>query len=122
MNDIMRREVMAKFGGRCSYCGRRKARTVDHIKPMARAGCDWPDNLLPSCKDCNNAKGDMTVEQFRMALFQCRFGRMPFQKTAKSAAGRRWVKLAARFPGDKVTFFFEQAATNRDPVAETAGS
>lgn len=108
MNDYMRREALAKFGGKCGYCGFLRGKTLDHIKPLSAGGCDWIDNLLPCCKTCNNLKGDMTVEQFREALFQCReFGIPPHKKTSASMAGQKWVQHSQRFVGPKITFYFE---------------
>lgn len=104
----MRREALAKFNGHCAYCGFPRGRTIDHVLPLARGGCDWPDNLMPSCKDCNNAKANMTLNEFRSALFNVRFNIMPHKKTAFSEAGRKWIKLARRFHGDKVVFWFER--------------
>jgi len=108
LNDYMRREVMAKFGGRCAYCGRSRAHTVDHVRPLARGGAEWPDNLVPACSGCNNAKANMTLEEFREVLFRSRFNIMPYKKTAVSEAGRRWLKVARRFAeGPTVVFWFE---------------
>jgi 5-methylcytosine-specific restriction endonuclease McrA len=108
MNDFMRREALAKFGGKCGYCGIHKGKTVDHIRPLTSGGWDWPDNLLPACKVCNNLKGSMTLEQFRVALFQVReFGILPHKKTAASSAGQRWVQHAKRFQGPRITFYYE---------------
>lgn len=42
--------------------------TVDHIVPLSKGG-DWRlSNLLPSCDRCNNAKGNMDIEQYRLSL------------------------------------------------------
>lgn len=107
MNDYMRRDIMAMFGGRCGYCGVGRGKTVDHIRPLSRAGCDFIDNCLPACKDCNNAKDAMTVEEFRDLLAKVRAGVMPYKKTAQSEAGKKLVMLASRFVGEKVVFWFE---------------
>ena len=113
MNDYKRREVMTKFGGRCAYCGTARAHTVDHVRPQARGGAEWSDNLVPACAGCNNAKANMTLEEFREALFRARFNLMPHKKTAQSSAGRRWLEVARRFAGvggvdDSVVFWFER--------------
>lgn len=45
--------------GVCHYC-RRSFRpqelTMDHIVPVARGGKSTKGNVVPACKDCNNAK------------------------------------------------------------------
>ncbi len=51
----------------CYYCGcalTRSNRTLDHIHPRRWGGISLPENLVPSCKNCNGKKTDMTLEQF----------------------------------------------------------
>ena len=53
---------------RCCYCGEkltRKNRTLDHMYPRCWGGISIPENLLPSCKLCNQYKRDMTYKQFQ---------------------------------------------------------
>ena len=53
---------------RCCYCGEKltmKNRTLDHMYPRRWGGISIPENLLPSCKNCNQAKRDMTYKQFQ---------------------------------------------------------
>lgn len=53
----------------CYYCGctlTRSNRTLDHIHPRRWGGISLPENLVPSCKNCNGKKTDMTLEQFRI--------------------------------------------------------
>jgi 5-methylcytosine-specific restriction endonuclease McrA len=45
--------------GVCHYCRRRvghRRLTMDHIVPMGRGGRSTRGNVVPACKDCNNAK------------------------------------------------------------------
>jgi 5-methylcytosine-specific restriction endonuclease McrA len=45
--------------GKCYYCRRvvpPKELTMDHIVPIIRGGKSAKNNLVPSCKDCNNKK------------------------------------------------------------------
>lgn len=56
---IDRQAVFAKCGGKCAYCGQDitiKSFQVDHVNPQFRGGSDDMDNLLPSCRKCNNHK------------------------------------------------------------------
>ena len=49
------------------YCGakvKKKNITLDHIYPQDIGGPTIPDNLLPSCKECNCQKTNMTRDQF----------------------------------------------------------
>lgn len=46
--------------GVCHYCGRQvgaKALTMDHLVPIIRGGRSTKGNVVPSCKECNTAKG-----------------------------------------------------------------
>jgi len=48
--------------GLCHYCGKHvpfKDITMDHLVPLARGGRSTKDNLVPSCKECNNLKRTM---------------------------------------------------------------
>ena len=45
--------------GRCYYCGRPtspKELTMDHVVPISRGGKSSKANVVPCCKECNNAK------------------------------------------------------------------
>ncbi|MCG2742671.1 MAG: HNH endonuclease [Desulfobacteraceae bacterium] len=48
--------------GKCYYCGQAvpfKELTMDHLVPLTRGGRSTRDNLVPSCKICNNEKKNM---------------------------------------------------------------
>ena len=48
--------------GICYYCQQPvpfKELTMDHLVPLTRGGRSTRDNLVPSCKDCNNRKKNM---------------------------------------------------------------
>ena len=48
--------------GVCYYCSSSVAYhqlTMDHLVPLSRGGRSTKDNLVPSCKDCNNKKKTM---------------------------------------------------------------
>ena len=45
--------------GTCYYCGKHfkpKDLTMDHVVPLARGGRSTKDNIVTSCKECNNKK------------------------------------------------------------------
>jgi len=73
MPSLSRKEKLAaiwdKTGGKCSYCGvlLNPFRTleIDHIVARANGGTNNIINLVPSCQDCNRAKGDKDLEDFR---------------------------------------------------------
>lgn len=48
--------------GRCYYCQAVvgfSGLTMDHLVPLGRGGRSTRDNLVPSCKECNNKKKSM---------------------------------------------------------------
>jgi 5-methylcytosine-specific restriction endonuclease McrA len=45
--------------GVCHYCGRAfppRGLTMDHVVPVSRGGKTIRGNVVPCCKECNNAK------------------------------------------------------------------
>ncbi|MDD3118972.1 MAG: HNH endonuclease [Victivallales bacterium] len=49
--------------GICHYCGKKfppEELTMDHIVPVARGGRSTRGNIVPCCKECNNAKKYLT--------------------------------------------------------------
>ena len=58
---------MVKGYDKCYYCGCEltdKNRTLDHMYPRRWGGISIPENLVPSCKNCNQDKIDMSYDQF----------------------------------------------------------
>lgn len=58
---------MVKGYHKCYYCGCEltdKNRTLDHMYPRRWGGISIPENLVPSCKNCNQDKKDMSYDQF----------------------------------------------------------
>ncbi len=50
----------------CFYCGAPADDIeVDHAIPIIRGGKDRPENRVPACRSCNQAKYDRTYEGFR---------------------------------------------------------
>lgn len=42
--------------------------SVDHAQPISRGGLSEPTNLIACCKQCNQAKGNMTQDEYRALL------------------------------------------------------
>lgn len=70
----LREKVLAKFGGRCAYCGcplTMKTLQVDHIHSFYVYGdVQDLDALFPACRQCNYMKMEQTVNQFRRHLMK----------------------------------------------------
>jgi 5-methylcytosine-specific restriction endonuclease McrA len=57
--------LLEKFGRRCVYCGKQDVPfEVDHVCPRSRGGTDRIANLVLSCHECNQAKGNHTAAEF----------------------------------------------------------
>lgn len=62
----LRVEIFARDDYTCTYCKERGKRLeCDHIIPVARGGTHEHSNLTTSCRPCNRAKRDKTLEEWR---------------------------------------------------------
>lgn len=55
------KNILAK--GKCHYCGGNfppEELTMDHVLPIVRGGKSTRGNVVPCCKECNNAKKYLT--------------------------------------------------------------
>ena len=53
----------------CQYCGKlANDGEPDHILPLAKGGNDALENLVWSCKSCNQAKGEKTLREWMKLL------------------------------------------------------
>lgn len=75
--------------GKCQYCNkclRMAEATLDHVLPKSRRGPKSWNNIVISCRPCNNKKRDRTPEEANMALRQR--PRKPEQKLFSATFGR----------------------------------
>jgi 5-methylcytosine-specific restriction endonuclease McrA len=71
--SLSRRNLLLRDHNRCQYCGKAfppAELTLDHIVPRARGGQSTWDNLITSCRACNNRKGNRTPEEANMKLLK----------------------------------------------------
>lgn len=62
MYKIVRAELLAAQGKPCPYCNRPMVRpTKDHVNPKCR-GYTFINNKLVVCDECNNDKGDRSLQ------------------------------------------------------------
>jgi 5-methylcytosine-specific restriction endonuclease McrA len=59
--------------GQCWYCGTNYMNPFDnliieHVVPLCRGGTNEIENLVPACSSCNESKGVMLVEEWRLHL------------------------------------------------------
>lgn len=61
----IREYLLEKFTRKCSYCGKENAPLeIEHIIPKSRGGTNRVDNLCLACRECNEAKDNLTAEEF----------------------------------------------------------
>lgn len=68
---LNRRNIYARDGSRCQYCGGRFSTSelsVDHVIPRSQGGTNSWENMVCCCVQCNVRKGGRTPQQARMAL------------------------------------------------------
>lgn len=68
---LNRRNIFARDGNRCQYCGRRfptSELSLDHILPTSRGGETSWRNLVCACVKCNVKKGGRTPNEAHMKL------------------------------------------------------
>ncbi len=59
--------VLLRDGNKCVYCGKSGKRTkleMEHVVPKSKGGSDRYDNRVASCKECNDKKGNKSLEEF----------------------------------------------------------
>jgi len=68
-----RRNVFARDGNRCQYCGQRFSTSelsLDHVLPRSQGGDMAWENIVCSCVACNSRKGGRTPQQAGMQLIR----------------------------------------------------
>jgi 5-methylcytosine-specific restriction endonuclease McrA len=71
--SLSRKNILLRDHNTCQYCGRifpPQELTLDHIVPRSRGGDSTWDNLVTSCRFCNNRKGDRSPEDTGMRLLK----------------------------------------------------
>jgi hypothetical protein len=64
---MKRRDVFARDGYRCVYCGlvqEPDTLSVDHVQPRVRGGDGSEGNVVTACMGCNTAKASRPLAQF----------------------------------------------------------
>lgn len=93
-------DVLTQYNGRCAYCAKFGELTIDHLIPVSRGGRSVYHNLAPACVDCNQAKDDMTVDEFRKEI-RIRKLMLSFNRNLKQPLVARqsihWQRVVKRF-------------------------
>jgi 5-methylcytosine-specific restriction endonuclease McrA len=66
---LTRKEVFARDGWTCVYCGKQaRDLTLDHVVPRHRGGAHTWENLVTACKACNHRKAGRTPGEAHMPM------------------------------------------------------
>ncbi len=57
-DEVLWKEVVQFYGGRCAYCEKNPWTEFDHVIPTVKGGGNGIDNRVPACRSCNAAKKD----------------------------------------------------------------
>jgi len=108
---IDRQAVFNKYNGHCAYCGEPitlKTFQVDHFNSK-RMSYQYPDtdvdrfdNLMPSCRKCNNHKSSMNIDLFRREI-----GRQ-VERLMKNTQFQRALRYGqVKITESPIVFYFE---------------
>ena len=100
----MRQRVEQKYNGKCAYCGETPNRIViDHLIPHSYNQDDSFENLMPSCKACNNYKMTWFIEEFRKEIERS------IEKLRKYSVNYRFAEKYGLVESNiqRVKFYFE---------------
>jgi hypothetical protein len=75
------RQVYARDGHRCRYCGREDGPwQLDHVRPVSKGGKTTLSNLVVACRWCNQRKHDRIWKPVPLRLHRARLSRPPSAK------------------------------------------
>ncbi|BBB66734.1 hypothetical protein UNDYM_2481 [Undibacterium sp. YM2] len=87
----------------CAYCGETfpyQELSRDHILPTSRGGKDVWENCVTACKECNHAKGNKFVHDFKPLIYvpyaPCRFEH--FILSGRNVIADQLEYLSAKLP------------------------
>ena len=103
----VRRNVLARFGGRCGYCGHlSNYLEIDHVEPFfSNFNKDDESNYMAACKPCNRFKSGMRLEEFRSELSKQAKRAIEYSVNARTAF--RFGKISLN-PVEDIAFYFEK--------------
>lgn len=69
--SVSRKGIILRDSSTCQYCQAKlpaQGLTLDHVTPRSKGGASTWENLVASCKPCNNRKSDRTPVEAGMLL------------------------------------------------------
>ncbi len=78
----VREYLLEKWKRTCAYCGKTNVPLeIEHITPKSRGGSNRVSNLTIACHECNQAKNNLTAEEFGHPEIQVKANK-PLQSAA----------------------------------------
>lgn len=104
-NPKLREVLFEVQSGVCHYCKSKtefRRWTIDHRTPLSRQGTNARPNLVGSCHACNNAKANLTEQEFiRTVIRTLCDGRKTFDRVMIKAIHREIQEDGKALPGKK---------------------
>lgn len=109
-----RENIFLRDNFRCQYCRKRHSRnqlTLDHVVPVVQGGRKVWDNIVTSCKPCNQRKGGRTPQEAGIKLMK-----PPAQPTWLP---KTMVQFGAKHSPELIRKFIKYFSDQLDPDSET---
>lgn len=90
------RQIRARDGGVCAYCGSDGAGEhmhLDHLTPRSLGGADEAANLVVCCRRCNTARQNLTLSQWSSYASEV-YGLSFAPRSIRAQARRRLPEVA----------------------------
>jgi len=65
---MWRQSIFDRDGNHCVYCGDADNLTIDHVRPRSKGGETTAANCVTACRQCNHAKGSMSLADFHTMI------------------------------------------------------
>lgn len=92
--------ICARDDFRCHYCKSNKNLTYDHVIPKSKGGSNRHQNIVIACYDCNQLKGNLSVEEFWEKFRE----REELRQRSKSESLTTNLKDLLKFKGHVIKF------------------
>ena len=122
----VREYLLHRHQHQCAYCAGASGDPVleiEHVHPRSRGGSDRVGNLVIACRDCNQAKGHRTADEWADALGRrSRLDRTRRENAERVAAGQRpSLRDASAVNSTRWALFNALKATGLPVAAGTGG-
>lgn len=107
----IREYLLEKFNRTCVYCGKKNIPLeIDHVIPKSRGGSNRVSNLTLACHNCNQIKGNLSIEEFlknKPEILKCIKSRLkgPLKDAAVMNATRYIIGDVLKDSGLPTTFW-----------------